>query len=197
MLPMFQTITGCDTVSFLAGKGKGRTWKVWQTYPETKPVFPSLFSGPGVLDESFCSHKDASLCFCRTRPAEWWRLMNQDNSSFSNGARGLKIIPPTQTALKHNLRPASQLLCTRDLVKVYRKEAKTSRFHGIGMAKRQTFETCFTWACWIAFRGKKWRWQWIATWLSLWTTLEQAGPFLLRATSLFCKQYCHSALKPI
>ena len=70
MLPMFQTITGCDTVSFLAGKGKGRTWKVWQTYPETKPVFPSLFSGPGVLDESFCSHKDASLCFCRTRPAE-------------------------------------------------------------------------------------------------------------------------------
>ena len=34
------------TPSFLAGKGNGRAWKVWQAYPEAKYIFPSLFSGP-------------------------------------------------------------------------------------------------------------------------------------------------------
>ena len=52
-LPKFYAITGCDTISFFAGKGKGSSCKVGQAYPEAKYVFLSLLSGPGVLDDSF------------------------------------------------------------------------------------------------------------------------------------------------
>ena len=32
-LPLFHVITGCDTVSFVGGKGKKAAWDVWNLYP--------------------------------------------------------------------------------------------------------------------------------------------------------------------
>ena len=52
-LPKFYAITGCDTISFFAGKGKGSLCKVGQAYPEAKYVFLSLLGGPCVSDDSF------------------------------------------------------------------------------------------------------------------------------------------------
>ena len=33
-LPMFHSITGCDTVSFFCGRGKMTAWDVWNIFPE-------------------------------------------------------------------------------------------------------------------------------------------------------------------
>ena len=33
-LPMFHTLTGCDTVSSFVGHGKKTAWKIWKVYPE-------------------------------------------------------------------------------------------------------------------------------------------------------------------
>ena len=32
-LPMFHALTGCDTVSFFAGRGKKTAWDVWKAFP--------------------------------------------------------------------------------------------------------------------------------------------------------------------
>ena len=156
-LPMFHAFTGCDIVSFFCWQEKGWAWKVWQAYPEAKYIFPSLFSGPDVLDESFWSHQDASNCFCTTRTYEWWRLINQHDIS-------LKTEPRTNLLHRLGLHLAAHTACSvatsvdSTLGKMYWKGAKTSGFHSIGMARRQTCETYFTWACRIAFLRKTY-WQ--------------------------------------
>ena len=34
VLPMFHALTGCDTVSAFAGRGKRTAWMVWESFPE-------------------------------------------------------------------------------------------------------------------------------------------------------------------
>ena len=101
-------------------------------------------------------------------------------------SRGLEVFPPTQTAL-------TSTFCVQHTnfsglgiwEKVYWKGAKTSWFHGMGMARRQT-----PWLAEQPAAEKPDAESEKQPWLSVWTTLEQAGPFLLLANSLFCKQYC-------
>ena len=48
-LPVFHAKTGCDTVSFLGGRGKKTAWNIWQTFDDVTP---------------------AVLCFgCNTKPS--------------------------------------------------------------------------------------------------------------------------------
>lgn len=44
---MFHAITGCDTVSFSAGKGKATAWEVWR-----QEAFLSLAAGPDVMPDA-------------------------------------------------------------------------------------------------------------------------------------------------
>ena len=41
-LSVFHAITGCDTVSSFAGRGKITAWAVWDIFPEVTNVFPHL-----------------------------------------------------------------------------------------------------------------------------------------------------------
>ncbi len=38
-LPFWFSITGCDTVSMSAGRGKKTAWKIWQKYPDITETF--------------------------------------------------------------------------------------------------------------------------------------------------------------
>ena len=38
-LPFWFAVTGCDTVSMFAGRGKKTTWKVWEIFPEVTQSF--------------------------------------------------------------------------------------------------------------------------------------------------------------
>ena len=55
----------------------------------------------------------------------------------------------------------------------------------MGMATRQTCETASPWLAELPAAGKPDAETEKQPWLSVWTTLKQAGPFLLRANSLF------------
>ena len=41
-LPLFHALTGCDTVSSLAGIGKKTAWAAWNVYPEVIEAFEDL-----------------------------------------------------------------------------------------------------------------------------------------------------------
>ena len=48
-LPVFHAITGCDTISAYAGRGKKTAWAVWGTFPEVTNAFLQLASAPRVI----------------------------------------------------------------------------------------------------------------------------------------------------
>ena len=45
-LPMFQSLTECDTVSSFAGRGKKTCWEVWHVFPELTAALLRLSSAP-------------------------------------------------------------------------------------------------------------------------------------------------------
>ena len=48
---MFHAITGCDTVSSFAGRGKKTAWDVWMSHNEDTGVFLNLTASPDeILD---------------------------------------------------------------------------------------------------------------------------------------------------
>ncbi len=48
-LPMFHAFTGCDTVSFFAGKGKRSAMKTWEITPTVTQSFLSVEQNPSVV----------------------------------------------------------------------------------------------------------------------------------------------------
>ena len=50
--PMFHELTGCDTVSFFAGRGKKTAWDIWGVLPELTATLPTLSSLPEVVDSA-------------------------------------------------------------------------------------------------------------------------------------------------
>ena len=49
---MFHSLTGCDTVSFLCGKGKITAFSLWDVYPEITGVFNGVMVDPLNINES-------------------------------------------------------------------------------------------------------------------------------------------------
>ena len=48
VLPNFHAFTGCDTVSFFAGRGKRSAMETWLVYKEFIKVLRTLIKHPGV-----------------------------------------------------------------------------------------------------------------------------------------------------
>ena len=49
---MFRASTGCDMVSFFAGRGKRTAWEVWTALPELAQVLIDLTTAPDQVDEN-------------------------------------------------------------------------------------------------------------------------------------------------
>ena len=79
-LPVFHTLTGCDTMSAFKGEGKKSAWQAWQAYEEVTETLEYLASNPfEILDVSTVNEVREEL-FC-------WKNRSVDR------------IPPTQDAL--------------------------------------------------------------------------------------------------
>ena len=50
-LPMFHSITGCNTVSFFSGRGKTSAWDEWNVFPQITDTFSMLASVPEEIPE--------------------------------------------------------------------------------------------------------------------------------------------------
>ena len=100
-IPLFHSITGCDQVSFFAGRGKKASWKVWNK-------FEDLTNGLRLV--SFCPSKEDIESILKV--IERFVVLLYDCTSiytdvsdcrkelFSKKGRPSDGIPPTQDALR-------------------------------------------------------------------------------------------------
>jgi len=52
-LPMFHTLTRCDTVSLFSGCGKKTEWDVWKVFPKLTPMLRALKASPTEKTEEW------------------------------------------------------------------------------------------------------------------------------------------------
>ena len=79
----------------------------------------------------------------------WWR---KDNISFSTGAEDWKLFRRLRLHLAANFACSVPSSVDSEFGRSALTEAKTAGCHSMGMARGQTFESCFTRACEIACR---------------------------------------------
>ena len=54
-LPVFQTFTGCATVTSFAGRGKKTAWETWKSFLEVNDAFSELLCMPSEVSEGSMS----------------------------------------------------------------------------------------------------------------------------------------------
>jgi hypothetical protein len=106
-LPFFHAVTGCDTVSSFAGRGKPTAFETWKAYPEITPVFRSLSQTPELVSivQRQLLERFVVLLYSRTSPVESVNEARQ--VLFSRGTRSIENIPPTQAALEQHINRAA------------------------------------------------------------------------------------------
>ena len=104
-LPMFHAFTGCDTVSFFGGRGKGTAWDTWRSYNDITSIFVSLANTPESVESSVTSlERFVILLYDRTSSLE---DINQARKHlFAQKGRSIKNIPPTKAALVQHIKGA-------------------------------------------------------------------------------------------
>lgn len=105
-LPMFHSLTGCDTVSFLAGRGKVTAWEVWNVFPQITTTLASLAAGPAqISDEEFADiERFVVLLYSKTSAQRDVNKARQE--LFAKSSRTLENIPPSQAALLQHVKRA-------------------------------------------------------------------------------------------
>ncbi len=169
-LPFFHALTGCDTVSAFAGRGKPTAFEVWRTYPEVTEVFQALSDVPDqISDEQFeAIEQFVVLMYSRTCP---FKKVNQARQTiFAQGNRTIENIPPTQAALWQHA-----------------KRAAYQAGHVWGQSCIQLQE--------LPIPGE-WGWQTSADgWTPLWTTLPEASKSCSELIHCGCKKACRGQCK--
>ncbi len=87
-LPMFHSLTGCDTVSSFAGHGKKSCWDVWKSFPQLTDTYLILPIPPSKCMLMILVQFKDLLCYCISGHVSRTRLTMHGNSSlarFKNG----------------------------------------------------------------------------------------------------------------
>lgn len=105
-LPMFHSITGCDTVSFFSGRGKTSAWDVWSVFPQITDTFSMLASVPEEIPEQAMALVERFVVLLYSRTSSQTTVNKARQELFSKGNRSLENIPPTQAALLQHTRRA-------------------------------------------------------------------------------------------
>ena len=108
-LPMFHSITGCDTVSFFSGRGKTSAWDVWKVFPQLTDTFSMLASVPEEIPEQAMALNKRFVVLLYNRTSLQTTVIEARQELFSKGNQTLENIPPTQVAfLQHTRRAVHQ-----------------------------------------------------------------------------------------
>ena len=106
---MFHSLTGCDTVSSFAGRGKKLSWGVWNVFPALTDallsVTPQSITFP--MDVFDVIQRFVVLLYSRTCDPN--NVNEARKQLFSQGSRTLENILPTEAALfQHSKRAVYQ-----------------------------------------------------------------------------------------
>lgn len=105
-LPVFHAITGCDTVSFFAGKGKKTAWDTWNNFNEVTPAFCALASAPSTIEE-WVAPLERFVILLYDRTSSQTCINQARKHLFCQKARGIYCLPPTRAALVQHIKRAT------------------------------------------------------------------------------------------
>ena len=105
--PIFQILTGCDTVSSFAGRGKKTAWEIWKGFPEVTDAFEELLRMPSVITEESMSLLECFVVLMYDRTSHTMEVNDARKQLFAHKSRALHNIPLTQAALQQHIKRAS------------------------------------------------------------------------------------------
>lgn len=106
-LPLFHALTGCDQVSFFAGRGKKVAWKTWKQYDELTDALQSIaFCPPKETMETVLHVIERFVVLLYDRTSICTRVNDCRMELFAKKGRLPEGIPPTLDALKLHIQRA-------------------------------------------------------------------------------------------
>lgn len=104
-LPMFHSLTGCDTVSSFAGRGKKAAWSTWKSLPELTDALLMLASGPKEMPDDALDiiERFVTLLYDRTSTCT---KVNDARRKLFPLKNSVQQIPPTRAALVEHVKRA-------------------------------------------------------------------------------------------
>ena len=170
VLPMFHALTGCDTVSFFAGRGKKTAWDIWGLFPELTTTLLILSLSPEVVDNACLAVIERFVVLLYDRTSYLTKVNEARQDLFSKKSRTLEKIPPTQEALlqhtKHSVYQGGHIW------------AQT-------LVTQPVFPSPSEWEC--KRDGK--------SWTPMWTTLLQMKDTCYELIPCSCKTACTGRCK--
>ena len=106
VLPMFHALTGCDTVSAFAGRGKRTAWAVWESFPELTNALSEVSYDQADIPESCMSTISRFVILMYDRASTCNDINLARRKLFAKKGRPLESIPPTYHALVQHVRRA-------------------------------------------------------------------------------------------
>lgn len=94
-LPLFNALTGCDTVSFFCGRGKRTAWEVWSVYPELTQQMNTINPSTHDIDDAFMSTIKRFVVLCYDRTSTLVSVNKLRQELFAKKSKLLDSIPPT------------------------------------------------------------------------------------------------------
>eukprot|EP00112_Aurelia_sp_Birch-Aquarium-sp1_P007906 Seg1863.1 transcript_id=Seg1863.1/GoldUCD/mRNA.D3Y31 product="hypothetical protein" protein_id=Seg1863.1/GoldUCD/D3Y31 len=115
-LPMFHAFTGCDTVSFFAGKGKKSAMKTWEITPTVTQSFLSVEQNPSVITDEDMAIIEQFVVYLYHPTSESSFVNEVRLELFAKKNRAIENIPPTHASLLHHVhRAALQANCWKQM----------------------------------------------------------------------------------
>lgn len=106
-LPFFHAVTGCDTVSYSAGKGKKTAFQAWKSNPEVTETFRVLSSPQDTVYEEQCHALERFVVVMCSRTCPHQTVNEARQVLFAQGNKSIENIPPTQAALAQHIKRAA------------------------------------------------------------------------------------------
>lgn len=105
-LLLLHAISGCDTVSAIAGIGKKTAWDLWNSMPNLGTDFNRLSNAPGELTNDDMDIIERFFVLLYNRTSCLKKVNEARKHMFAKGNRQLENIPPTREALRQHARRA-------------------------------------------------------------------------------------------
>ena len=96
----FHAFTGCDTVSFFAGRGKKTAWNTWNAFPEATRAFLAMVDRQ-VTEDTFATLQQF-VVLMYDHSSTLAKVDAARQVLFARESKSLESIPPTDAALKQH-----------------------------------------------------------------------------------------------
>ena len=100
-LPLFHSLTGCDTTSQFLGCGKKTAWAAWRSIPDLTNTLVALTNTPDLfsLESVHMQNIERFVVLMYSKGCGAAGVNEARHCLFTTGSRSLENLPPTQAAL--------------------------------------------------------------------------------------------------